>query len=178
MLTTEIAIDKLVKSYAKDEIENPSSHRIKKRISQFEKEIKAKATNYSRRPSSPPIIPNRHIKFDSLEKTFMSQSSSNTNLSSYVNQRHMFPTTEKFKSCSNLRNSTTISSNKDQNPLSIPPIHRVRQHTSPGALVVKQMFIEPPKRITRSLGHSKSRSVDCDFHFYDTFEFNGNICNR
>lgn len=164
----------------------PISPRIQKQISMFEKELQSQSSNSSttnycrrRRPSSPPLIPNRRNKFENLETFFMSQSSSNTNLSHYVKKECVSSSsTSKFKSCSNLKvtvgsNQNTLSSNQQQSSSQQPSNTQAQQH-HPGALIVKQMFIEPPKRISRRFGHGKTQSMDCDFHFYDDFD-SGNL---
>lgn len=149
----------------------PISPRIQKQISLFEKDGRSNTIECDRRPLSPPLIPNRRKKFENLESFFMSQSSTNTNLYSYNKQREVFSS---HSSCSNLKILTPSSSKSSISSMHKPQPNSVHiqdtPYHHPGALVVKQIFIDPPKRITRSFGHSKTKSVDCDFHFYDTHD--------
>ncbi|KAL5275113.1 PPIP5K2.2 family protein [Megaselia abdita] len=179
-----IAIDGITS--ANDQIESSSTIKseehgspgILKQISIFEKELKSSTSDCFRRPIYPALNPNRRKKFESLECFFMSQSSSNTNLSHYSLQRDTISSIEKFRSCSNLKNPTTTNSSNNTlnqiNKLSNNQQQLQNQH-HPGALVVKQKLIEPPKKITRGIGLNKTRSVDCEIHFHDNCESPGKI---
>lgn len=178
MMPLERNIEVITSKKCEEENQDPISPNIQSQISIFEKEIESTSRTFCRRPSSPPLIPNRRNKFETLETFFMTQSSSSTNLSNYKQQgikSSNSSVTEKFKSCSNLRSTTINNKHQKQNNQALR--HQLNQQHHPGALVVKQMFIEPPKRITTRFGHSKTKSIDCDFHFYDTSESRENTCN-
>ncbi|XP_055847093.1 inositol hexakisphosphate and diphosphoinositol-pentakisphosphate kinase isoform X17 [Episyrphus balteatus] len=137
---------------------DPISPKIQKQISLFEREPSPSS------PRSPPQVIRRK-KFDNVTAQFLTQSASNSNFKNFESntlQKKSKPDIggdgdddeeSKTRSCSNLKTE------------SISSLSQAAQK-NPGAVIVKEIFIEPPRRISRSF-HGKTQSMDAGFLFSD-----------
>ncbi|XP_055914305.1 inositol hexakisphosphate and diphosphoinositol-pentakisphosphate kinase isoform X15 [Eupeodes corollae] len=146
---------------------DPISPKIQKQISLFEKEPSSPS------PRSPPQVIRRK-KFENVTTQFLTQSASNSNFKNFESntlQKKSKPNKEdddpesKTRSCSNLK-TDSISNLSQSTSSSAAAAAAAAAQKNPGAVIVKEIFIEPPRRISRSF-HGKTQSMDAGFLFSD-----------